>query len=451
MSLRVPLFIVAALLLASVTLLFPSSPTYDPWAWIVWGREVAHLDLSTVDGPSWKPLPVFFTTPFALFGDAAPALWLVIARAGAICAVGTAFVLGRRLGGVIAGAGAAGGLLLAPGLVRNAGLGNSEGLMAAAVLAAVDRHVAGRHRQAFAFGIAASLLRPEAWPFLGLYALWLLHRDGRGVLGLVLGGIGCQPVLWFLPELWGSGDILRASDRAQQPLAHSPAFSSHPAIRVLEDAAHLVTIPAWIGVGLLVVLLASGVVTRERARPVAALAILALAWVAEVAVMTERGYSGNQRYLVVPGVLMIVVAATGFGWAADALAESDRHRRAAFAVVAAVAFAVPSVGRLGGLLDELRYDGRLPHRLAEVVDAAGGRRRLLACGRPYTGPFEVPAVAWQLRVHTTQVGLDPVAPAVVFRVRTRAGSAPTPSLAGLLGRRRTLARAPGWQLVGACR
>ena len=29
----------------------PSMPTYDPWAWIIWGREVAHLDLDTTDGP----------------------------------------------------------------------------------------------------------------------------------------------------------------------------------------------------------------------------------------------------------------------------------------------------------------------------------------------------------------------------------------------------------------
>ena len=57
----------------------PSVPTYDPWAWIIWGREITHLDLNTVSGPSWKPLPVLFTTPFALFGDdAAPALWLLI-------------------------------------------------------------------------------------------------------------------------------------------------------------------------------------------------------------------------------------------------------------------------------------------------------------------------------------------------------------------------------------
>src|SRR4051794_822356 len=46
----------AVLGLAALSFLMPSAPTYDPWSWIIWGREIVHLDLSTVDGPSWKPL-----------------------------------------------------------------------------------------------------------------------------------------------------------------------------------------------------------------------------------------------------------------------------------------------------------------------------------------------------------------------------------------------------------
>jgi hypothetical protein len=85
----------AVLALTALTFLMPSAPTYDPWAWIVWGREILHLDLSTVDGPSWKPLPVLLTTPFALFGGLAPDLWLFVARAGAIAGVVMAFRVAR--------------------------------------------------------------------------------------------------------------------------------------------------------------------------------------------------------------------------------------------------------------------------------------------------------------------------------------------------------------------
>src|SRR5215218_1311389 len=75
--------VLACLAVAALTLLLPSTPTYDPWAWIMWGREIVHLDLVTTGGPSWKPLPILFTTPFSLLGDHTAAyLWLVIARAG---------------------------------------------------------------------------------------------------------------------------------------------------------------------------------------------------------------------------------------------------------------------------------------------------------------------------------------------------------------------------------
>src|SRR4051812_21987092 len=90
----------AVLALTGLTFLAPAAPTYDPWAWIIWGREVLHLDLSTLYGPSWKPLPVMLTTPFALFGPAAPDLWLFVARASTMAGVVLLFSIGRRLGGI---------------------------------------------------------------------------------------------------------------------------------------------------------------------------------------------------------------------------------------------------------------------------------------------------------------------------------------------------------------
>ena len=64
-----PVIMAACLVVAAITLLTPSTPTYDPWAWIMWGREIAHLDLVTEGGPSWKPLPDLFTVPFSVFGE----------------------------------------------------------------------------------------------------------------------------------------------------------------------------------------------------------------------------------------------------------------------------------------------------------------------------------------------------------------------------------------------
>src|SRR5882724_5148752 len=73
----------ACLALGLLSLAGPTTPTYDPWAWPIWGREILHLNLDTRFGPSWKPLPVVATTLFSLAGGASPVLWVAVARAGA--------------------------------------------------------------------------------------------------------------------------------------------------------------------------------------------------------------------------------------------------------------------------------------------------------------------------------------------------------------------------------
>src|SRR5829696_1534864 len=71
--------IAACLALGGVSLLLPSEPSYDPLAWLIWGRELAHLHLDTSGGPSWKPLPVAFTMLVAPLDEVdhglPPALW----------------------------------------------------------------------------------------------------------------------------------------------------------------------------------------------------------------------------------------------------------------------------------------------------------------------------------------------------------------------------------------
>ena len=139
-------------------------------------------------GPSWKPLPVLFTTPFALAGDsAAPELWLIVAQAGGLLAFAFTYRLAARLAGWPAGVIAAAGLVLADEFIRNFARGNSEGLLVGLCLWAIERHLDGHRREAFLLGVAAGLLRPELWPFLLLYGLWLMwteppHAAARGRL-----------------------------------------------------------------------------------------------------------------------------------------------------------------------------------------------------------------------------------------------------------------------------
>jgi hypothetical protein len=451
---RVALVIVG---LTALSFLVPAAPTYDPWAWIIWGREILHLDLSTVDGPSWKPLPVLLTTPFALFGGLAPDLWLFVARAGTLAGVWFAFRLGRRLGGLPAGLAAAAPYALAPWTLRNGAMGNSEGIMVALVFAAVDRHLDGRYRTAFALALGAALLRPEAWPFVGLYGLWMLWRRPE-VRTLVVAGFASLPALWLLPEWWGSGDLLRAAHRAQNPRADSPAFAENPIRAVLEQFASMLTPVVWVGLAALLLAIAARRVPGRRELVVAGvLAVGALLWVAEVAVMTsDGGFSGNIRYLVMPAAVLCVLAGAGVGWLARALL-GRRAVAGPAAVVLAVAagavFAAPAVHRVPDDVRAITFQARLNDGLATAVARAGGAERLRACGDLYTGPFQVPVVAWNLRVHTTQVNLVPRRPAVAFRVRSNATSFPGPSLRTLRSQEgvRTLGIGGGWRVVGACR
>ena len=80
--------------------ILPTVPSYDPWAWISWGREVfdPHLSFAISGGPSWKPLPVMFTAIWSLFGStAAPTLWVITARAGGLLGMVAAYLLAARL------------------------------------------------------------------------------------------------------------------------------------------------------------------------------------------------------------------------------------------------------------------------------------------------------------------------------------------------------------------
>src|SRR6188472_631196 len=96
---RLVLWLVAVCVvgLATLSLLAPFAPLFDPWAWVSWGREVVHLDLDTSAGPSWKPLPVLISMPLALTGDAAPDLWLLLIRVAWIASLLLAWRLAARL------------------------------------------------------------------------------------------------------------------------------------------------------------------------------------------------------------------------------------------------------------------------------------------------------------------------------------------------------------------
>ncbi|HEV7774725.1 MAG TPA: hypothetical protein VGO48_15700 [Conexibacter sp.] len=429
----------AALALGALSLLYPSTPTYDPWAWIIWGREIVHIDLQTTGGPSWKPLPVLFTMVFSLFGSAAPDLWLVVARGGAVLAVMLAFRLGARLtsrewsvASVTAGFIAAVALIISSQFVRTMSLGNSEGLMVAFTLWAIERHLDGKYRQAFVLVFLASLLRPEIWLFLGVYGLWLVLIDRRALWLVVSGGV-LTLALWFLPEYWGSGNFNRAADRAQQPNPNSPAFAQHPFVQVIKDTWPLVITPVKAAAAFALVLAAIDWIRNRRQGAVLAVGLLGFSWIVLIALMTQAGFSGNPRYIILGTSLLAVCGGVGFGRvvqfagaAVTRIAGPARPRLAlaagivAFAVLslATVHWAAPRFKNFGKLDKALRYQAELRFDLRDALAKAGGADAFKACGKATAGKFSVPLAAWYLDEHTLDVGLVPAPQGVIAAART---------------------------------
>jgi hypothetical protein len=395
------LLVAGCVALAALSLLGPAEPTYDPWAWIIWGRDITQGDLDTVEGPSWKPLPILFTTPFALLGEAAPYLWLLVARVGGLLAVAMTYRLADRLAGRWAGVIAAGSILVADEFIRNFLRGNSEGLLVAVCLWAIERHLDHRPRDAFLLGFGAALLRPEVWPFFGLYGVWLAWSHPRRRV-LVATCFAATPVLWFVPEWFGSGNLLRAADRALHPNADSAAFAAVPFLEVFARSGIVLAVPVLAGA-----IVALVMAWRDRARPESRLALAfgAAAGVLMLAVagMTQAGFSGNLRYVILPAALVCILA--GVGWVG--LLRAVRARggpRAATAVAVALALVsvpllVPPLGDLGHAMVRVKREADLYAAAPAVIAEAGGTRGLLSCGRLFTGPLQTQALAWRLRIH----------------------------------------------------
>jgi hypothetical protein len=438
------LLVAGCVALAALSLLAPSEPTYDPWAWLIWGREITEWNLSTVAGPSWKPLPVLFTAPFSLLGDdVAPQLWLVVGRAGGLLALAMTYRLAARLGGVAAGLVAAGSLALADLFVSFSSRGNSEGLLVGLALWAVERHLDGRPRDAFLLGAGCALLRPETWPFVALYGVWLVaasrrdRRPGRTVA--LVGGAGAAvALLWFVPEYLGSGNLLRAASRALEPVPDSPAQAARPFVAVFENSASALWPPAYAGGVLACVLAVLGRARDPRATVVLALAAASTVLMVTVAILAEIGFTGNLRYVALPAAIVCVLAGVGWSWLVAAVRSRFglRGATAAGAVLLALAvpFALSTVPRVHDQLQEASDEAARAADLPAAIAAAGGEAAVRRCGSPRTGAFETQLVAWHLHVHQREVGLNPSPPATLVALRGNA-----------------LAREPGFTTLGGSR
>jgi uncharacterized membrane protein len=222
---------------------------------------------------------------------------------------------------------------------------------------------------------------------------------------------------------------------------------------VLGNWLLLLTPPAWLGLAAALVL---GI--RERSRrigPMGGIALLAIAWLVLVMVMTEAGYSGNSRYLLAPTALLYVVGGAGIARLAGTLTIEGPGRiaAAALAVLAVAGSVVWASQRMPFVLRDTRFQAHVAQNLDVAISRVGGREAILACGMPFTNKFLVQLVAWKLHVHGKQVLLDPAGGgAVMLRARHALGARAEPPLDSLVGRptHRFGTRTALWRIETAC-
>jgi hypothetical protein len=405
-----------------------------------------------------------------------------------------AYRLARRLAGRWAGAIAAVGLLLSSSFLEYlAPFGMSEPLLAGLALLAIERHLDFHYAQALGLIFACLLLRPEAFPFFLGYSVFMWRRSPRA-RPWVLVLVALLPVLWLLPDYLSSGDWLRSTRRAQMPTQGGPLLSGHPALAVLESGFNAVVLPIVVGAGIAMAIAFVAYLKRRQERTLLGLSLVCAGWLLEVALTTQaRMGSGDQRYLVVAVALGCVLAGVGWTrlisiaapWLAGLRSSTDTRRSTglrpstgmrpttnlttarAVVIGAALLGSAPFVGQrlgeLSGTIGEVPYQAHKYGELQVLIRRAGGRNRILACGPVTSDIYQMPALAWQLDIHQSDI-LIAAAPkgtptegrivpipimGTVFRTRTTRHS---PLLPARLGSPdfHVLATTDQWQVLSTC-
>ena len=416
--------VVVAVIAASTVFVVTTGmrPSFDPFGWLAWGHQIiyGHLDLNAA--PSWKPLPVIFTLPFALLGSASVELWSIVATAATIamgvCAARIAYRLsgvgdGSRwpvaaawIGALFAGV----GVLGMEGLPKWTLIANADQFIVALVLAAVDAHFSRRPRLAYVILFLAALGRPEAWFMAGVYGIWLMWRVPHTRL-LVLGGWVLILLCWLIPDALAAKSVLEAG---KLNLDQKTEIHGNKVIGVFARWAGLYEWPmqtaALLGVALALV---------RRDRRVLGVLGVGLFWLAIEIAFAYHGFSAVPRYLYPAAAVMIVIAGIGVAWLLRGLPGVARGRTGAR--VAAVAGPLVVVGLLVAIapfahrrayrwkvgVAHAYSEGVVNRRLSAAVNLAGGPRAILACGPVAALNQHQSQLAWAMNINVAQVFYNP--------------------------------------------
>jgi hypothetical protein len=393
-------------------------PSYDAYGWLVWGYQTLHLKLDLGGAPSWKPLTYLFTVPLAVFGHYEMWLWMFVS-----CAIALG---GAVFGGRIAYRLSGGGTVTSddPALARYApwaaaifagaavlGLQQymhyilsfqSDPMLVTFTLAAIDMHLLGKYRWTLVLGVLATLGRPEAGAWLGLWGIWAWIKL-PSMRWWLLGGAVVVAFGWFgIPTITNhrpllAGDLAQKSPRA---LRHNQFFGTLGRFRDLEYA------PVWIATLFTIV-----VAAFRRDRTVLALAGVAVIWVVVEIAFAYHGWPALGRYMFEPAAIGAVLAGVGVGWVLKWLPSLrpglPRWIGVPVVVVLVGALVPGAVARISDEHKDLRHERARTHQIAllqTTTNTLGGAHHVSDCGQPVTDVGYVSALAWLYHRNVGTVG-----------------------------------------------
>jgi hypothetical protein len=156
-------------------------------------------------------------------------------------------------------------------------------------------------------------MRPEAWPFLLGYGVWLWFKQPQLRIWVALGLIA-QPVGWFGPPWISTGQPLLAATHASD---YNGQLGSDWLKTVLHRGESLQPLPS-LGLAVVATVLA---LWRGRDRVVLGLAAASAAWWIVVVAMTGDGYPGLQRFYLPAAAMICVLSGLGLVQLAAVVAE----------------------------------------------------------------------------------------------------------------------------------
>jgi len=391
-------------------------PGYDPYGWLDWGYQTLRGTLDLGGAPSWKPFTYIFTLPYALFGHYALYLWMLtavsISLSGAVFGGRIAYRViasegGRRWAAFGAAAFAGAGVLGIEGYFHYLMSSQSDSMLVSVCLAAIDCYLIGRLSWAWWLGVAVGLGRPEVWPFLVIYGIWILLKR-PAMRWMVFAGAIITAFLWFgVPEITNH----RPNIAGQLALKSPRELHQNKIVGIWDRFTGLQYLPIE-----LMALAALVLAAVRRNRTVLGLAGLALGWVVVEIGFALHGFPGVPRYLFEPAGLTGVLAGITAGWLLlDVSRLIPRVPLPAWAgipvVVVLLAVLVPdAVSEARAEHKDIYHErGRTVqiNKLGAYVKALGGESRISYCGKPVMNVEYVSILGWYLGRNTGTIGYRP--------------------------------------------